>query len=613
MAATGITIDSTRRKILLRMILFALVVIAAVAWGLHSSHQQVRRDVEVRLLGLAQLIAKGIEGNFREADYVLRDVIGHVAPQRIRYPDPDTQHEERMRQLLRDKAASLPSIHGIGVMDANCIVAYAAREAPGFDLGARPYCRAMREPGGRDSYISGVYLGQQNFLQLTRARKIHQRDGRFAGAALLRMDMGFFASWLQSIDVGVQGSAALLDLDLNLAARLPAAQQALGKPVNEERLREFVAANRLDAFYRLRSPLDEVDRIYVVRRIEGLPLLVVLGAATDVAFSDWRGQATWFVIGAVALLGVSGLATRHYLKVMQQGDALGWRSQAIDASSDAVIITSDQGVIEYVNPAFTVMTGYTAREAIGNTPRVLKSGRQNELFYRRLWATILAGESWRGELINQRKDGSRYCDLMTISPVRDAKGTVVRFIAIHHDITARKRMEEDLSQLAHFDRLTGLPNRALFYDRVERAISEARRAQHGFSLLYLDLDGFKAVNDQHGHEAGDALLCEVAKRLAACVRESDTVGRIGGDEFAVLLRTTNRQEDAIAVAQKIVEALVLPVGLSGFTCRVGASVGMALHPDDGVNVESLLRSADLAMYEAKRRGKNCWVCACDLA
>ncbi|MCK9387174.1 MAG: diguanylate cyclase [Sulfuritalea sp.] len=612
MAVASITIENTRRQVIRRAMLFALAVVAAVAWVLHTAYLQTRLGAEDRLRSLAQVIAKGIEGSFRESDYVLRDVIGHIDPGNIRFPDPDSRRKERVRRLLQEKAQTQPNIYGISIMSTDCIVAYAAREEPGFNLGKRPYCQAMRGQNDMDSYISGVYPGQQNFLQLTMARKIRNSDGRFAGAALLRMETGFFESWLHNTDVGVRGSAALLDLDMNLVARRPAAQQALGKPVDDERLRRFIAENRLDTIHRLRSPVDKVDRIYIVRRVGGLPLVVVLGLATEEVFAEWQTQALWFVIGALTLLAVSAVATRHYLKIVQQGDALGWRSQAIDANSDAVTITDDQGVIEYVNPAFTAQTGYTAQEAIGSTPRVLKSGRQDDLFYRRMWTTILAGAPWRGELVNRCKDGSLYCDLMTISPVKNAEGRVVRFIAIHHDITQRKRMEEDLAELAHFDRLTGLPNRALFFDRVERAITEARREQNGFTVLYLDLDGFKAVNDQHGHETGDALLREVAKRLGSCVRESDTVGRIGGDEFAVLLRTVNRLEGAAAVAQKIIEALATPVALEGYTCRVGASVGIGLHPDDGVNVEALLRNADFAMYEAKRRGKNCWVYAGDL-
>lgn len=613
MAATDITIRNTRRHVLWRATLFALVVVAAVAWVLQASYRQARLGAEERLRNLAQLTAKGIEASFRESGYVLRDVVGHTDARRIRYPDPDARHAEFARRLLQEKAQSLSHVHGLGIMNADCIVAYTTREVPGVDLGTRSYCQALRARSDTDSYVSGVYAGQENFLQLTQAQKIRGADGRFAGAALLRIDMGFFENWLRNLDIGAHGSAALVDLDLNLAARRPAAQQALGRPVDDAHLRRFVAGKRFDAFFQQRSPLDDVDRLYIVRRLEKLPLLVVLGLSTDEALAEWRTQAVWFLVGALALLAMSALATRHYLRLVQQGDALGWRSQAIDANSDAVIITDNQGVIEYVNPAFTAMTGYTASEALGKTPRVLKSGRQDELFYRRLWAPLLAGAPWRGELVNQRKDGTLYCDLMTISPVKNADGQVVRFIAIHHDITQRKRMEEDLAQLAHFDRLTGLPNRALFVDRVERALAEARRSQNGFAVLYLDLDGFKAVNDQHGHDAGDALLREVAARIVGCVRDSDTVGRLGGDEFAVLLRTASRPEGVAAVAQKIIEALAPPVQLDGYACRVGASVGIALHPDDGVNVDALLRSGDLAMYEAKRRGKNRWVCASDLA
>ncbi|MBI4986231.1 MAG: diguanylate cyclase [Rhodocyclales bacterium] len=602
-----------RRKVLLQAACFACGIVVAAAWILRAGYLETRQEAEQRLRNLAQLVDRGITGSFHASDYVLRDVIGHVDAASIRYPDPDKRRVAQMRQMLLEKAQSLPHIYGIGVMNADCVVSYAAREAPGFDLAKRPYCQAMRgEPGGPDTFQSGVYMGQQNFLQMTLARKIRRGDGRLAGAALMRMDMSAFDQWLKDIDVGAHGSAALLDLDLNLAARRPATPQALGKPVADESLRRFVAAGRGEAIWRMRSAVDEVERIYIVRRVDKPALLIVLGLATEDVFAAWSQRAIWIVLATLALLGAAALAVRHTLQIAQQAAALAWRSQAIDASDDAVVITDAAGTIEYVNPAFTFVTGYTAQEVRGRTPRVLKSEQQNEYFYRRMWTLILAGTTWRGEIINRRKDGSLFHDLMTISPVKDAAGTVVRFVAIHHDITQRKRAEEELAQLAHFDRLTGLPNRALFLDRIERVIAAARREQSGFSLLFLDLDGFKAVNDSHGHEAGDRVLRAVADRIRACVRESDTAARLGGDEFAVLLRTVAHREAAVIVAQKIIDSVAQAYAVAGGECRIGVSVGVALHPDDGVNAEALLHSADFAMYEAKRQGKSRWICAGDL-
>lgn len=427
-----------------------------------------------------------------------------------------------------------------------------------------------------------------------------------------RPDQAFFAPWLRGLALGAGGSAAVVDLDLTLAAREPALPAAVGRPVADPRLARFVAEAQRDEVYHVRSPLDKVERIVVVRRLEGLPWLLVLGLASEEVFAPWRRQAVSAVVLALLLLAVLALATRRTLQLERQADALRWRSQAVDASDDPIVITDVHGVIEYANPAFFALTGYSAAETQGQTPRLLNSGCQNAAVFRRLWATILGGLPWRGELVNRRKDGSHYHDLLTVSPVKNAQGRVVRFIATHHDISQRKRREEALAEMAHFDPLTGLPNRALFLDRSRRAVAEARREQNGFALLFIDLDGFKVVNDRHGHETGDLLLCEVARRIAACVRESDTVARQGGDEFAVLLPGVNREDTAAVVAQKIIAAIAAPIDVASGPCCVGASVGIAVHPNHGGDVESLLRSADFAMYEAKRRGKNRWVCACDL-
>jgi diguanylate cyclase (GGDEF)-like protein/PAS domain S-box-containing protein len=610
MFAVDLAIRTHRQQILLRAGLFSLLVIATTAWILLASYRQSGQLAEERLNGLAHLAARSIESSFRESDYVLRDVIGHIDPERIVFPDPQAAHAGQVRQMLQAKAQTLPYIYGIGVMTADCVIAYAARESPGFDVSQRPYCAAMR--GDHEVYYSGIYLGQQNFLQMTRARKIRHADGRFAGAAVMRVDMRFFENWLREINIGPNGSAAVFDLDLKLAGRKPATPQALGLPLAVEFLSRFVAEKRQSAFFRMRSPYDEVERIYVVRRTEDFPMLVVLGLATEEVFAEWRQQAARFGLLGFLLLALGWLATRHTLKIREQAEALSWRSQAIDASIDGVVITDADGLIEYINPAFTIITGYTAEETLGQTPRVLKSGEQDEIFYRRLWATILSGVPWRGELVNLRKDGSSFHDLMSISPVKDASGKVIRFIAIHHDISERKALEQELAKQAHFDRLTGLPNRVLFLDRVDQALTEARREETGFALLFMDLDGFKAINDQYGHDVGDRVLEEVARRILTCLRESDTVSRFGGDEFSFLLRATHRLEAAALVAQKIIEVIGQPVIVAGHCCQLGASIGLVLHPDDGVDAATLLRSADFAMYEAKRQGKNRCIAASDL-
>ena len=435
---------------------------------------------------------------------------------------------------------------------------------------------------------------------------------------------------------------------------------------------------------------------------------------------------------AVGLLSLY-LADRGLRRLFALRERLAWHAAALQAATDAVLVSDREGVIEYVNPAFSRNSGYTAEEAIGNKPSLFKSGVHDHGFYETLWETVLKGAVWRGEIVNLHKDGTQFIEATSITPVPGPDGKPERFVAVKHDVSAKKRLEEEnafnqaeleaifdsagvgialldlwgrfikvndfwlsllgysreaaaalsnkdithdddvvemqqlfanlargeiphheidrrfvrqggrvfwgrlsmtpvkddsgyiraiiaivqdinerklleekLEAMAHYDALTGLPNRALFFDRLSQAISQSRRAQAKFALMFVDLDGFKAVNDTFGHDTGDALLKAVAEHLLNCVRDSDTVARMGGDEFTLVLRALHGPQDAAAVAQKILAALAPPFHLLGHECRIGASVGIVLYPEHGTNAEELLNQADNAMYAVKKAGKNAY-------
>jgi diguanylate cyclase (GGDEF)-like protein/PAS domain S-box-containing protein len=272
----------------------------------------------------------------------------------------------------------------------------------------------------------------------------------------------------------------------------------------------------------------------------------------------------------------------------------------VEQSPVSVIITDTRGIIQYVNPKFTHLMGYTAAEAIGKTPRIIKGSHLTREFYKDMWETILAGKEWHGVFQNRTKAGNLVWEAASISPIRDDEGTITHFVGIKEDITEIKRLQDQLEHLARHDPLTGLPNRHLFTDRLRQALAQGKRRKAPFAILYLDLNDFKPVNDVHGHKAGDALLVEVGRRLTACVRESDTVARMGGDEFTVLLTDIHGPENAHRIAGTIVEALGRPFLLEEGTCTIGASLGMALFPEDGATADLLLSKADTAMYQAKQ-------------
>lgn len=293
--------------------------------------------------------------------------------------------------------------------------------------------------------------------------------------------------------------------------------------------------------------------------------------------------------------------SRYLLKI--QAQELIKLSQAVEQSPSTIVITNLDGNIEYANEAFTKTTGYTKDEAIGKNPRFLQSGKTPPTAYTEMWANLTAGKTWYGEFINKRKDGIEYTEAVKASPIFQADGTISNYMAIKEDITEKKRFQERIHYLANFDSLTGLPNRFQLEERLNYAISAAKRDNEHFSIIFLDLDHFKEINDTLGHDAGDALLIELGRRFNAILREVDTVSRLGGDEFIFLLPNTN-SSGASNLAEKLLKIIEIPCKFNENDMLVTASIGIAIYPIDGLTQETLFKNADDAMYNAKHEGRN---------
>jgi diguanylate cyclase (GGDEF)-like protein/PAS domain S-box-containing protein len=270
---------------------------------------------------------------------------------------------------------------------------------------------------------------------------------------------------------------------------------------------------------------------------------------------------------------------------------------------EGIFVTDAQGIIVSVNPAFTRITGYEEREAVGQSPRLLRSGMQGEDFADILWDNLKNEGNWQGQIWNRRKNGEIFLEWATITKVLDAAGRPSRYVAIFNDITDLHRKDEQIKHQAYHDALTGLPNRLLLSKRIEQAIAVARRNDHGIALLFIDLDHFKTINDCFGHDMGDKLLIEVARRLKSCVRDSDTVARLGGDEFIVIIGDTSMSESVSHVCQRILKSLRQHFTEPEVEAVTG-SIGISQFPEDGGDPETLLKHADIAMYESKRRSRN---------
>ena len=274
---------------------------------------------------------------------------------------------------------------------------------------------------------------------------------------------------------------------------------------------------------------------------------------------------------------------------------------------EGICVTDAQGNVVDANAAYARITGYGRDEVLGRNLRMLNSGREAPGFYQAMWEAVLSQGHWRGEIWNRHKAGHEYAAALTVSAIRASDGSVSSYVGILADITASKLHAAELERIALYDALTGVPNRRLLQTRLEDALGRARRHGTRLALAYIDLDGFKAVNDTHGHEAGDRLLIEMCRRLSGCLRKTDTLARLGGDEFVLLLVDLKQDTEWQLVLQRVLDAVVRPVPEGEHRLRVSCSMGVTLYPDDDVGPDALMRHADQAMYRAKQAGKNRYV------
>ncbi|WP_231912964.1 sensor domain-containing diguanylate cyclase [Sterolibacterium denitrificans] len=323
-------------------------------------------------------------------------------------------------------------------------------------------------------------------------------------------------------------------------------------------------------------------------------------------FADEQHYATllslWWFIALFSMVGMTLAIVLHQLRQTQT--ELHLAAQVFANSHEGIVIVNTQNRIVSVNAAFTTITGYAAAEAIGKTPELLRSGKHDADMYDKMANQLNEIGHWDGETWNRRKDGSIFPVQVSVSTVRDSHGDIENYISIFSDITERKASEERTRHLAQYDFLTDLPNRALLLDRLAHELASARRYNTRFAVMFIDLDHFKPVNDTHGHDVGDSLLCEVARRLKENVRDSDTVSRQGGDEFIILAPNLADTEQVALFAQKLLLILAEPYRIAGHELRITPSIGIAIYPHDGEDIDSLIKNADTAMYRAKSSGRN---------
>ncbi|WP_458138745.1 EAL domain-containing protein [Methylomonas sp. YC3] len=339
---------------------------------------------------------------------------------------------------------------------------------------------------------------------------------------------------------------------------------------------------------------------------------VFAGASGTLEFEivGLKGRQRWFDTHAVpmrdaegnivALLGL----TRDITERKQAEEHLKLAARVFSEAHEGILITDPGGIIVDVNPTFSEITGYSRAEVIGRNPSLLQSGKYGADFYRDMWQALHEAQHWQGELWNRKKNGELYAEWLTVSALCDADGKITHYIGLFSDVTQAKQQQQMLELFAHYDPLTRLPNRILFADRLNQAIAHSKRENTLLAICFLDLDGFKPVNDQFGHDIGDRVLVEVAERIKSAIREEDSVSRHGGDEFALLLGDIDSIEQCEQAIMRIHRAIAQPYVIDDQPISVGASSGFTVYPLDDADADALLRHADYAMYQAKLAGKN---------
>ncbi len=444
--------------------------------------------------------------------------------------------------------------------------------------------------------------------------------------------------WLEirAVRIEWEGQAATLNFLTDVTSRIEAEQILRNSEYRFRSLFEHVEAVAVQGYDRERRVIywnQASEKLYgyrreqvMGRRMEELIIPPERRQETVEAIKDWfdrgqvpasaerelynaDGQPVPVFSSHVLLPRPSGEPELYCIdidlrKVKQIENEVRVLSQAVEQSPVAVMIIDLDRRVEYVNSAFEEITGYTAADILGQNVSLLESPATPPERYAAIWQTLREGHAWKGELESRRKNGERYWEFAYFAPVLDDNGEIRHYLAVSEDITLRKQQQQRILHQAHFDTLTELPNRFLSLDRLDHAIREAQRSGECVSLLFLDLDDFKKINDSLGHEVGDRVLVETASRLRRAVRSGDTVGRLGGDEFIVLLGGLASPGDALPVVENLMQRLREPYRIDGRELVMGASIGIASYPLDGEDVSELLRKADSAMYHAKKQGRN---------
>ena len=628
-----------------------LILTVVMVLELVDAYHKASVAAEVRAENTGHLIGEWLRGAFQLSDYLLRDVINHIDPDELQFPHSDPAQQAWRTVFLQRKMATLPHLTNLFLVNGQGLVTHSASPALplGFNASHRPYFMTLRDDASVETWVSPIFWSEAyGSFQTAQVRQIRNAAGQFAGIAGVNFSLDFFNHWLDHVQIGPHGSVLIMDNQMALLARRPALLNGqIGQTVNEPTVKRLIASNQSGLSFTIISPLDGIRRVFSVCKVEGLPFLLVVGEASEDFLSDW-GRKLWIYLMSWILIVTLGLiALRHYLQIQEYQTVLvamnrklisanqqlhaeitkrTLTTQALRTSEALYRLLAENardvifriGLVPkrrfiYVSPAVTTLTGYAPQDFYASFTLCLKCTDPENY---PLLATLLIGETSPLDQVAMRcirKDGAIRWIEQRSTPIFDAAGRLIALEGIIRDITERKCLEDQLREQAATDELTGLHNRRFFMQAGYQEIERARRYDQLLSLLMIDADHFKQINDQHGHAVGDEALKRLAWVIRDTVRATDIPSRLGGEEFAILLPNTDL-ESAAAFAERLRQAIEQNALESSRPIpSITVSIGVTAYHPTVSSFDELLRIADNALYQAKENGRNCVIKKVEIA
>lgn len=605
----------------LSLIALAIIVLGLyIAFALTSiiqDYQVTLQKAELEARTTSTALSEHANRAVGEADRFLLSALGEIERSGL---DADKKNAATLHAILQKYTNKLPQMLSINVVDNKgmTIATGVDTTVPLADVHDRDYFRYLSEPAKAGLFISHPFQSRvSDHWVFTISRRISNPDGSFKMLLVAGIPVDYFEAFYQSLNVGKETRLLLVHSDGTILTESPVPAQhqvrdIANTPMLSHYLQSMSGSFRVDA-----GAYDGIPRVVGYAGSSDYPLLAVASLSEWDVLASWRQRVEQTVLigvfTVILLLSLIALLWQQLRELTSRQDdledkneSLAMAAQVFETSLHAITILSSDGTILRANKAFSEITGYTHDEVVGRNVAKFESSFIDPEMRATIMQTLFADGSWQGEAHMYRKNGDELTVKQSISMLRDGSGAVRSIVAIFQDITEQKSSERRLHQLAHFDVLTNLPNRRTFTERIQHEIDLAVRRDTMLAVIFIDIDNFKTINDSLGHATGDLVLQAVANRLRAALRGGDTVARIGGDEFVVLLEGNSKRETFDRVATKLAQSLSTAIDIGGREMFVAASMGISVFPQDGADSETLLRNADTAMYRAKMAGRNCW-------